>query len=102
MFGGKFNLGSLMKNAKMMQEKLATIRVTGEAGGGWVTVIITAQHETIQVSLADELLKEPKEIQEELIKAAFNDANQKAAKIMQEQMMSAETLLGGSTDDNEK
>jgi len=96
MFGGKFNLGSLMKNAKMMQEKLATIRVTGEAGGGWVTVIITAQHETIQVSLADELLKEPKEIQE------FNDANQKATKIMQEQMMSAETLLGGSTDDNEK
>jgi len=99
MFGGKFNLGSLMKNAKMMQETLATIRVTGEAGGGWVTVIITAQHETLDVILADDLLKEPKEIQQELIKAAFNDANQKATKIMQEQMINAETLLSSSTDD---
>ena len=50
---------------------------------------ITARHDVIEINLADELLQEPKEIIEDLIKAAFNDANQKAIKITQEKMMSA-------------
>ena len=109
MIGGKFNIGSLMKNAKKIQEmmqqaqeELSKIRVTGEAGGGWVTVVVTAQHEVIELNLSDELLQESKEVQEELIKAAFNDASQKAAAITQEKMMSAGNLLGGSNDDDEK
>lgn len=108
MIGGKFNLGSLMKNAKKIQEmmqkaqdELAKIRVTGESGAGLVTVTITAQHEIIELKLADELLKEPKEVIEDLIKAALNDANQKIAKITQEQMMSAGSLFTDTNDENE-
>lgn len=97
---GKFNLGSLMKNAKKIQEmmhkaqeELAKVRVTGEAGAGLVTVVLTAQHEIVQLTLSDELLKESKEIIEDLIKAAFNDASQKVSKITQEKMMSAGSMF---------
>lgn len=84
MIGGKFNLGSLMKNAKKIQEmmqkaqdELAKIRVTGESGAGMVKLTMTAQHEVVEMNLDDELLKESKEVIEDLIKAALNDANQK-------------------------
>lgn len=106
MIGGKFNLGSLMKNAKKIQEmmekaqdELAKIRVTGEAGAGLVKVVVTAQHEVVSVDIADEALKESKEVIEDLVKAAFNDANQKAGKITQEKMMATGNLFGGAGDD---
>ena len=102
MIGGKFNLGSLLKNAKKIQdmmektqEELSKIRVFGESCAGLITVTITAQHEVINVSLADELLKESKPVIEDLLKAAFNDANQKAAKIAQEKLLSAGNLFSG-------
>lgn len=105
----KFNIGSLMKNAKKIQEvmqkaqdELAKVRITGESGAGLVKVTITARHDVIEINLADELLQEPKEIVEELIKAAFNDANQKAIKITQEKMISASNFVGdmGNEDEN--
>lgn len=98
--GGKFNLGNLMKNAKKIQEmmqsaqeELGKIQVTGESGAGLVRATLNAQHELLSLDLADELLKESKEIVEDLIKAALNDANQKILKITQEKMMSASNLL---------
>ena len=105
----KFNIGSLMKNAKKIQEviqkaqdELAKVRVTGESGAGLVKVTITARHDIIEMHLADEVLQEPKEIMEDLIKAAFNDANQKAIKITQEKMISASSFVGdmGNEDEN--
>ena len=106
MIGSKFNLGSLMKNAKKIQEmmqkaqdELAKIRVTGESGAGLVKVTVTAQHEVIDINLADELLTESKEVVEDLIKAAFNDANQKVTTITQEKMMSAGSLMSGDEDE---
>lgn len=102
MIGGKFNIGSLMKNAKKVQEmmeqaqeELAKIEVSGEAGAGLVKVVVTAQHQVVSVNIADEALTESKEVLEDLLKAAFNDANQKALKITQEKMMGAGNLLGG-------
>jgi DNA-binding YbaB/EbfC family protein len=107
MLGGKFNLGSLMKNAKKIQEmmqktqeELAKIRVHGEAGAGLVKITMSAQHEVIHIELADELLKEPKEVLEDLVKAAFNDASQKVTKITQEKMMSAGSLFNMPTEDD--
>lgn len=105
----KFNIGSLMKNAKKIQEvmqkaqdELAKVRITGESGAGLVKVRITARHDVIGINLSDELLQEPKEIIEGLIKAAFNDANQKAIKITQEKMISASNFVGdiGNEDEN--
>lgn len=104
----KFNIGSLMKNAKKIQEviqkaqdELAKVRVTGESGAGLVKVTITARHDIIEMHLADELLQEPKEIMEDLIKAAFNDANQKAIKITQEKMISASSFVGDMGNEGE-
>lgn len=106
MIGGKFNIGSLMKNAKKIQEmmekaqeELAKIRVSGEAGAGLVKVVVTAQHQVVNIEIADEALKESKEVIEDLVKAALNDANQKAAKITQEKMMAAGNLFGGDSDE---
>lgn len=107
MLGGKFNIGSLMKNAKKIQEmmqkaqsELSKIEVTGESGAGLVKVTVNAQHEVTQLHLTDEVMKESKEIIEDLIKAALNDANAKISKITQEKMMSASALL--NTSDNEE
>jgi len=102
MIGGKFSLGSLMKNAKKIQEMmekaqedLAKIVVKGEAGAGMVVTEVNAQHEVLDLQISDELLKESKEIVQDLIKAAFNNANQKITKITQEKMMSAGSMFGG-------
>jgi nucleoid-associated protein EbfC len=107
MIGGKFNLGSLMKNAKKIQEMmekaqddLVKIIVTGESGAGMVVVSVNAQHEVLDVQLSDELLKESKEVIQDLVKAAFNDAGQKVSAITQEKMMSASTMFG--SDENEE
>ncbi|MBW5802290.1 YbaB/EbfC family nucleoid-associated protein [Coxiella endosymbiont of Ornithodoros amblus] len=109
MIGGKFNLGTLMKNAKKIQEmmqkaqdELAKIRITGESGAGMVKLTMTAQHQVVEMNLDDELLKESKEVIEDLIKAALNDTNQKILKITQEKMMSAGSLFVGNESDNEE
>lgn len=107
MIGGKFNISNLMKNAKKIQEmmhkaqeELSKIEVTGESGAGMVQVTLTAQHEVINLVLSHDLLKEPKEVIEDLIKAALNNANQKVVKITQEKVMSAGSLF--VNDESEK
>lgn len=104
----KFNISSFMKNAKKIQEvmqkaqdELAKVCITGESGAGLVKVTITARHDVIEINLADELFQEPKEIIKDLIKAAFNDANQKAIKITQEKMMSASNFVGEMDNEDE-
>lgn len=106
MIDGKFNIGNLIKNAKKIQEimqkaqeELSKIEVTGESGAGMVKVTLTAQHEVIKINLSDELLKESKEAIEDLIKAAFNDANQKTLKIAREKVVSTGSLLDDEQED---
>lgn len=106
MFGGKFSLAELMKNASKIQtmmqkaqEELEKISITGESGAGLVKVIVNGQHTILNVQLDDELLKEPKEVIEELVKSAANDANRKILKIVQDKMFSMEK---GYTDLSEK
>ena len=102
MVGGKFDLNDLMKNAKSLmdkaQDKLSKITADGESGAGLVKITINAQHEVIKLSLEDELLKEPKDVIEDLIRAAINDANHKINKATQENMLSMSDMLQGGGD----
>ncbi|MFT5013118.1 MAG: DNA-binding YbaB/EbfC family protein [Patiriisocius sp.] len=74
-------MGDLMKQAQQMQEKMqsmqadiARVEVQGEAGAGLVKVVMTGRHDVKRVEIDDSLLKEDKEVLEDLIAAAVNDA----------------------------
>ena len=94
------NIGNMMKQAQQLQkkmadaqEKLKSIEVEGTSGGGLVKVISTAKGEVKRIIIDDTILKpEEKEITEDLIVAAINDAKQKAETAAQEEMKS---LTGG-------
>lgn len=89
----KGGMAGLMKQAQMMQEKmqkmheeLANAEVTGESGAGAVSVVMTGRHDVRRVSIDDSLLEEDKEILEDLIAAAVNDAVRKIEKANQDAM----------------
>lgn len=97
----KGGLGNLMKQAQAMQEnmqkaqaELAQLEVTGEAGGGMVQLTMTCRHDVKQVRIDPELLGDPddREIIEDLVAAAMNDAVRKAEKATEEKMSG---LTGG-------
>ena len=83
----------LMKQAQQMQEKmqkmqeeLANAEVTGQSGAGLVSVVMNGRHDVKRVSLDDSLMQEDKEILEDLIAAAVNDAVRKIEQNSQEKM----------------
>lgn len=89
----KGGLGGLMKQAQQMQAnmkkaqaELATVEVEGLAGSGMVKVTMTCAHEVRRVSLDGSLLADDKEMLEDLIAAAMNDAVKKAAAVSQQRM----------------
>jgi len=89
----KGGLGNIMKQAQMMQEnlrkaqaELATIEVTGNAGGGLVSVVMTCRHDVKRVTLDPSLLQDDKEMLEDLLAAAVNDAVRKVEETTQEKM----------------
>ncbi|MEX1197228.1 MAG: YbaB/EbfC family nucleoid-associated protein [Pseudohongiellaceae bacterium] len=78
------DLNELMKQARQMQEKMQEAQeearhreVTGEAGAGMVRITMNGRYDARQVSLSPDLLQEDKEIVEDLIAAAINDAVKK-------------------------
>ena len=86
-------LGQLMRQAQEMQanmqraqEELASIEVTGDAGGGMVTVRMTCKHDVRGVSIEPTLLTGDKELLEDLIAAAYNDAAGKAQQVVEEKL----------------
>ena len=94
------NIGNMMKQAQQLQkkmteaqEKLNEIEVEGSSGGGLVKVTATAKGVFKRITIDDTLLKtDEKEILEDLIIAAINDAKEKGETVAQEQMKS---LTGG-------
>jgi DNA-binding YbaB/EbfC family protein len=87
----KGGLGNLMRQAQQMQEtmkkaqaELADLEVTGESGAGMVKVTMSGQHETKRIVIEPKLLGEDKDMLEDLLVAAFNDAVQKIAARSQE------------------
>ena len=89
----KSPLGNIMKQAQAMQEnlkkaqeELAQIEVTGGAGGGLVEVTMTCRHDIRRVSIDDTLIGDEKEVLEDLVAAAVNDAVRRVEKVSQEKM----------------
>ncbi|WP_304640494.1 YbaB/EbfC family nucleoid-associated protein [Pseudomonas sp.] len=89
----KGGMAGLMKQAQQMQEQmqkmqeeLANAEVTGQSGAGLVSVVMTGRHDVRRVSLDDSLLNEDKEVLEDLIAAAFNDAVRKLEASSKEKM----------------
>ncbi len=88
----KGGLGALMKQAQQMQEnmkraqeQLATVEVEGAAGGGLVKVTLTCRNDVKRVSI-DPSVMDDREMLEDLIAAAMNDAVRKAESVSQEKM----------------
>jgi len=88
----KGGLSGLMKQAQQMQanmkkaqEELALIEVEGQAGSGAVKVTMTCSHDVRRINL-DESVLDDKEMLEDLIVAALNDANKKAAETSKKRM----------------
>ena len=92
----KGGLGNIMKQAQKMQEnmqlvqeELAAMEVTGQAGGNLVSVVMNGRHEVKRVSIDDSLLGEDRDMLEDLIAAAVNDAVHRVEKTTQEKMAAA-------------
>ncbi|CNI24312.1 MULTISPECIES: YbaB/EbfC family nucleoid-associated protein [Yersinia] len=93
---GKGGIGNLMKQAQQMQEKMqqmqeevAKLEVTGESGAGLVKVTINGAHNCRRVEIDPSLLVEDdKEMLEDLIAAAFNDAARRIDETQKEKMAS--------------
>ncbi|WP_334107240.1 YbaB/EbfC family nucleoid-associated protein [Methylobacillus sp.] len=89
----KGGLGNLMKQAQQMQEnmkrtqeELGKVEVEGQAASGLVKITMTCRHEVRRVSIDDSLLSDDKDMLEDLIATAFNDAARKAEATSQERM----------------
>ena len=91
----KGGIGQLMKQAQQMQadmkkaqEEMASIMVTGESGAGMVRVTMNCQHRVQSVEIDDSMIGDDKEMLEDLVAAAINDATHKVEALTQERMSS--------------
>jgi DNA-binding YbaB/EbfC family protein len=89
----KGQLGNIMKQAQAMQEnmqkaqqELAKIEITGQSGAGMVKVVMTCRHDVRKVTIDPALMDDDKEVLEDLIAAAMNDAARKVEKTSEEKM----------------
>ena len=89
----KGGLGNIMKQAQAMQEnmqkaqeELANTEVTGVSGAGMVEVVMTCRHDVRKITIDPELMGDDKEVVEDLIAAAFNDAVRKVESATEEKM----------------
>ena len=95
----KGGMGGFMKQAQQMQKKVAQIQseidaleIKGESGGGMVKVVVSGKKTLISVDVNPEVMKEDKEMLEDLILIAINNAIQKVDDISKEKMAS---ITGG-------
>jgi DNA-binding YbaB/EbfC family protein len=94
-------MGNIMKQAQKMQEELqkvqseiANAEVTGESGAGLVKIVMNGRHDVKSVALDDSLMEEDKEILEDLVAAAINDAVRKVESYSKEKMSSVAGGMG--------
>ena len=95
------NIGQLMKQAQLMQEnmrrmqeQLASMEVEGQAGAGAVKVVMTCKHEVRRVTIDASLQGDDREMLEDLMTAAFNDAARKVEATVSEKMGGMTAGLG--------
>jgi hypothetical protein len=89
----KGQLAGLMKqaqqmqdNMRKMQEQLAAIEIEGQSGGGMVKVVMTCRHDVKRIAIDPSLLADDKEMLEDLVAAAVNDAVRRVETTVQEKM----------------
>lgn len=95
------NIGQLMKQAQMMQEnmrrmqdELASVEVEGQAGSGTIKVVMTCKHEVRRVSIDPSVTGDDREMLEDLLAAAYNDAARKVEATVAEKMGGVTAGLG--------
>ena len=95
------NIGQLMKQAQMMQEnmrkmqeQLATVEVEGQSGAGMVKVVMTCKHDVKRVMIDPSLAGDDREMLEDLVAAAFNDAVRRVEQTVSEKMSGFTAGLG--------
>ncbi|WP_416885871.1 YbaB/EbfC family nucleoid-associated protein [Marinospirillum sp.] len=93
MFKGLGDMGKMMKQAQEMQEKMqkmqeeaANATATGEAGAGLVKVTMTGRHDVRKVEIDPSLMSEEKEMLEDLLAAAVNDAVRRVEQLSKDKM----------------
>ena len=101
----KGGLGNLMRQAQQMQEnmqkaqeELGAMEVTGQSGGGMVSVTMTCKHQVRRVQIDDSLIGEDREMLEDLVAAAVNDAARRVEETVSEKfsgMAAGLNLPGG-------
>ena len=87
----KGGIGQIMKQAQKMQadmqkaqEEMAALMVVGESGGGMVRITMSCKHQVHAIEIEDSLVGDDKEMLEDLITAAFNDATRKVESTVQD------------------
>ena len=97
----KGGIGQLMKQAQQMQadmqkaqEELASLTVTGESGAGMVRITMTCKHQVKALEIDDALVGDDKEMLEDVVIAAFNDAVRKVESTMQEKYAGMTSGIG--------
>lgn len=97
----KGGLGNILKQAQKMQaemqkaqDELAGTQITGQSGGGLVSVVMTGRHEVLRVAIDGSLLQGDKEMLEDLVAAAVNDAVHKVQAASQEKVAGLTAGLG--------
>lgn len=95
------NIGELMKqaqamqeNVRRMQEQLATVEVEGQSGAGLVKVVMTCKHEVKRIAIDPSLVGDDREMLEDLVAAAFNDAVRRVEQTAAEKMSGLTAGLG--------
>jgi DNA-binding YbaB/EbfC family protein len=76
----------MQENLRKAQEEIARLEITGESGAGLVKVTMTGKHDVKKVVIDDSLMGDDREMLEDLVAAAVNDANRRVEKATQEKM----------------
>ena len=97
----KGGIGQLMKQAQQMQadmqkaqEELASLTVTGESGAGMVRITMTCKHQVKALEIDDALIGDDKDMLEDVVIAAFNDAVRKVESTLQEKYAGMTSGMG--------
>jgi DNA-binding YbaB/EbfC family protein len=97
----KGQLAGLMKqaqqmqdNVRKMQEQLASVEVEGQSGAGMVKVVMTCKHDVKRISIDPSLVGDDKEMLEDLVAAAVNDAVRRVESTVQEKMSGLTAGMG--------
>ena len=97
----KGQIAGLMKQAQLMQdnmrkmqEELAAVEVEGQAGAGLVKVVMTCKHDVKRITIDPTLVADDKDMLEDLVAAAVNDAVRKVEATVQERMSGLTSGMG--------